>query len=157
MKLAMLLCFIALTTHAEELWKGTLYLNDGTQLKGSIENVTADAVRIISAGTAYHIKIARLHPVSVGELGIGTAADKAAYQADLPRRQAQAALAAATARDRAASAARLAERDRTYEQEQRNRKQAEMRAFQARENERRKTEALEQIALELQIRRLQGK
>ena len=157
MKTLLLILTLATSLGAAELWKGTLYLNDGTQLKGSIENVTADAVRIVSAGTAYHIKIARLHPVSLGELGIGTPADKAAYEADLPRRQAQAALAAAAARDRAASAARLAERDRTYEQKQRDKKQAELRAFQKREEERRRTEALEQIALELQIRRLNGK
>lgn len=159
MKLAFLLCCICITTHAAELWRGTLHLAGGKKMTGVIEDVSPTAIKFVSQGTAYWLKIADLPAATRGELGIGTDADKAAYTADLPRRQAL--IAAERAKARAASDQRLAairaERAAiTYEQEQRDKKQAEMRAFQAREDERRRTEALEQIALELQLRRLNG-
>ena len=162
MKLALLLCCICITTHAAELWRGTLHLAGGKTMTGVIEDVSSTSIKFVSQGTAYWLKIADLPAATRGELDIGvttdhaTPEDKAAYLADLPRRQAQAALAAAAARDRAASAARLAERVRAMEQEQRDKKQAELEAFRQREAARRQTEALEQIALELQLRRLNG-
>jgi hypothetical protein len=167
MKLLILALTLTLaTTDAAELWRGTLHLTGGKTMTGIIEDVSPTAIKFVSAGTAYWLKIADLPAATRGELDIGittdtaTPEDKAAYQADIPRRQAL--IAAERAKARAASDQRLAairaERAAiTYEQEQRDKKQAEMRAFQARENERRRTEALEQIALELQIRRLTGK
>lgn len=165
MKLALLLCLLAANALAAELWRGTLHLAGGKTMTGVIEDVSPTAIKFVSQGTAYWLKIADLPAATRGELDIGvttdhaTPEDKAAYLADLPRRQALVAAERAkarTAQDQAASAARIEARVRAMEQEQRDKKQAEMRAFQARENERRKTEALEQIALELQLRRLNG-
>jgi hypothetical protein len=164
MKLAMLLClicFIALTAPAAELWRGTLHLKDSKSMTGVIEAVTETSIKFVSQGTAYWLKIADLPAATRGEIfAEATAEEKAAYTADLPRRQAL--INAERAKARAASEQRLAairaERAAiSYEQEQRDKKQAEMRAFQQREEARRRTEALEQIALELQIRRQQGK
>lgn len=166
MKLPLILCLLSLTTHATELWRGTLHLTGGTRMTGVIEDVSPTAIKFVSQGTAYWLKIADLPAATRGELDIGihtsqaTPEDKAAYHADLPRRQALAAAEKAKARaaqDRAASAARIESRVREIEQERLDQKQAEMRAFQAREEARRRTEALEQIALELQLRRLNGK
>jgi hypothetical protein len=159
-------CFIALTSHAAELWRGTLHLTGGKKMTGVIEDVSATSIKFVSQGTAYWLKIADLPAATRGELDIGiytsqaTPEDKAAYLADLPRRQAL--IKAEQAKVRAAQdqqrAAREAERRAlTYEQEQRDKKQAELRALQKREEERRRTEALEQIALELQLRRLNGR
>ena len=159
-----LLLILALTTTslcAEELWRGTLHLSDTKRLTGVIEQVTATHLRFVAQGTAYSFKIADLPAATRGEIfSNATPEEKAAYQADLPRRQAL--IAAEQAKARAAADQRLAairaERAaQTYEQEQQAKKQAELEAFRQREEARRRTEALEQIALELQLRRLTGK
>jgi hypothetical protein len=166
MKTLFLLLTLVTSLQAAELWRGTLHLAGDKKMTGVIEDVSATSIKFVSAGTAYWLKIADLPAGTRGELDIGihtsqaTPEDKAAYLADLPRRQAL--IDAERAKARAASDQRLAairaERAAiSYEQEQRDKKQAEMRAFQAREDERRRTQALEQIALELQLRRLQGK
>lgn len=161
MKLALLICFICITTHAAELWRGTLHLAHDKRMTGVVEQVTATHIRFVSSGTAYWLKIADLPAATRGQIfADATPEEKAAYTADLPRRQALLAAEQAKARaerDRAATAARIESSLATLDQDQRAEKQAQMRALQAREEERRRTAALEQIALELQLHRLNGK
>lgn len=159
MKTLLLILTLTASSFAEELWKGTLHLAGGKTMTGVIEDVSPTAIKFVSQGTAYWLKIADLPAATRGELGIGTDADKAAYTADPPRRQAlldAERAKARAAREQAASNARVEARVLEIEQARRDQKQAEMRAFQAREDERRRTQALEQIALELQLRRLNG-
>lgn len=162
-------CWIALILacatglHAEDLWRGTLHLAGGRTLTGTIEDVTATSIKFISKGDLYWFKIADLPAATRGELDIGvttiqaTPADKAAYLADLPRRRALVQAErdkAQAAQDRIKLAAEVERRIQAREQAQRDQKQQELEAFRKREEARRQTEALEQIALELQLRRL---
>jgi len=161
MKTLLLLLTLATSTlQAEEIWKGTLHLAGGRTMKGVLEDYADNKIKFISGGDLYWFKIADLPAATRGELGVGSAADKAAYTADLPRRQAlidaeQARARAVLDRQRAARAAER--RAIAYEQEQRDKKQSDMRALMQRQNAQRQTEAMEQIALELQLRRLQGR
>lgn len=163
MKLALLLCLLALTTQAAELWRGTLHLKEGKTMTGVIEDVSPTAIKFVSQGTAYWLKIADLPAATRGELDIGittsqaTPEDKAAYQADLPRRQALAKAEAAKARA-AQAQQRAAAANPIYraEQARQAKAQSDLEAHRQREETRRQTEALEQIALELQLRRLNG-
>ena len=158
--LLLLLTIVTTSLHAEELWKGTLHLAGGRTMKGVIEDVTETSIKFISGGDLYWLKLADLPAATRGELGLGTEADKAAYTADLPRRQALVDAERARARavlDRQRDAREAERRALAYEQEQRDKKQAERRAFQQRQDAQRQTEAMEQIALELQLRRLQGR
>lgn len=163
--LLVLLTLAASSITAAELWRGTLHLAGGKTLTGVIEDVSPTSIKFISKGDAYWFKIADLPAATRGELDIGittsqaTPEDKAAYQADLPRRQALAKAEAAKARSaqaqqRAADAAQIA--SYRAEQVRQAKAKADLEAHRQRENERRRTEALEQIALELQLRRLNG-
>lgn len=161
MKTLLLLLTLSLSTlHAEELWKGTLHLAGGRTMKGVIEGYADSKIKFISGGDLYWFKLADLPAATRYEIGFGNDADKAAYLADLPRRQALVDAERAKARaefERQRDAREAERRAIAYAQEQRDAREAERRAFQQRQNAQRQTEAMEQIALELQLRRLQGK
>jgi hypothetical protein len=164
MKTLLLLLLTATSLLAEEpLWQGVLWLKNDQRLTGIIEDVTTDSIKVISKGDVYWFKIADLPAATRGQLGLGKdsvrASDEetAAYTADKPRRAAI--LAAEHAKAQAVvdreRAARMAAYE--YQQQQQAKAKSDMEAFRQREAARRQTEALEQIALEMQIRRLNGR
>lgn len=139
--------------HSMGQWKGMVYLANGEALRAVVDACNGVHLKFTVAGALRVVPLADLHPVTRGELGLGDAADVAAYQADLERRKLLAAQEAQQAYEDAVAVVRRQERLEEMQDRERARR-AEAWARWQREQQ---TEALQRIAEEMELRRLQGR
>lgn len=148
---SLLITLISLTTTAQDvLWKGTLYLKNGSKMEScQLLKVVGDKLQINQLGSIYGIPINDLSSASKGELGLGTSADYEAYKADFARRKAEQIAALDAELRQLERQRRLREADAQMRADAKAKREAEMERMRQQALREREIEALEAIARRL--------